>query len=58
MKRSSQDLQVIHVRRLHKKTTMEDLRAFASPFGCVKRVNLWYGFEAVHTKTYQLGMNQ
>ena len=44
MKRSSQDLQVIHVRRLHKKTTMEDLRAFASFFGCVKRVNLWYGF--------------
>ena len=35
---------VVHIRRLHKKTSKEDLRVFAETFGPVTRINVWYGF--------------
>ena len=34
---------MVQVRRLHKKTSKEDLRAFAETFGGVERVNIFYG---------------
>jgi len=34
----------VHVRRMHKKTTKQELVAFGQKFGNVKSVNVWYGF--------------
>ena len=38
------DPHVIHVRKLHKKTSRSDLMALAEPFGAVKSINIWYGW--------------
>ena len=38
------DPHVVQVRRLHKKTSKEDLQAFAAPFGAVARINIFYGW--------------
>ena len=35
---------VVVVRKLHKKTSKDELAAFAAPFGGVTSINMWYGF--------------
>ena len=38
------DPKVIQVKRLHKKTSKDDLRALAEQFGAITNISLWYGF--------------
>ena len=38
------DARVVVLRKLHKKTTKEELQAFASQFGPVVSINVWYGW--------------
>jgi len=44
------DDRVVVLRKLHKKTTKEEIKAFAAPFGPVVSINVWYGWGQVGTR--------